>query len=371
MSTYVLSFEKPVADLEEKLEELKSVSRDQDIDVSKEIGRMEEKIAQTRKKIYDNLSAWERVQVARHPSRPYTLDYIGYMVTDFVELHGDRIHKDDGAIVGGFATIDDQRFMLIGTQKGRDTKSNLARNFGSPYPEGYRKALRLMRLANKFRIPIVTIIDTPGAFPGIEAEERHVAEAIAVNLRESFTLEVPILAIVTGEGGSGGALGIGVANRLLVLENAYYSVITPEGCAAILWKDRAFADRAAEALKLTANDILEAGLSEAVVPEPAGGAHNNPEAMAATLRDVILENLRELSTMPADELRQQRYDKFRAIGRYKEDVEKAVEKRDAAERTEKEDGSDEATPPRKRRKSSSRKKDPPDEPTPTETAPET
>lgn len=229
MATYVLPFEKPVADLESTLAKLKSVSRDQDIDVSKEIERMEEKIAQTRKKIYGNLSAWERVQVARHPSRPYTLDYIGYMVTDFVELHGDRIHKDDGAIVGGLATIDDQRFMLIGTQKGRDTKSNLARNFGSPYPEGYRKALRLMRLANKFRIPIVTLIDTPGAFPGIEAEERHVAEAIAVNLRESFTLEVPILAIVTGEGGSGGALGIGVANRLLILENAYYSVITPEG----------------------------------------------------------------------------------------------------------------------------------------------
>jgi acetyl-CoA carboxylase carboxyl transferase subunit alpha len=316
---YMLPFEKPIHDLETKLRELKTASEGQDIDVSIEIERMEQKVAQTRQKIYGNLSAWQKVQVARHPRRPYTRDYIKLMATEFAELHGDRLFRDDKAVVGGFATLSGRRVMLIGTQKGRDTKAKLDCNFGSPFPEGYRKALRLMRLANRFRLPIICLIDTPGAFPGIESEERHVAEAIAVNLRESFTFSVPILAVITGEGGSGGALGIGVANRILVLENAYYSVITPEGCAAILWKDRAFADRAAEALKLTAQDLLEAGLSDGVVPEPEGGAHKDPAAMAATLKSAILTHLDELLAQSPEQLRDDRYAKFRAMGRFQED----------------------------------------------------
>ena len=316
---FILSFEKPIHELEKKLRELKAASEGQDIDVSSEIEHMEQKIAQTRRKIYGNLTAWQKVQVARHPKRPFTRDYVKLMVSDFAELHGDRLFRDDGAIVGGFATLNGRKIMLIGTQKGRDTKSNLECNFGSPFPEGYRKALRLMKLANRFRLPIVCLIDTPGAFPGIESEERHIAEAIAVNLREAFAFSVPILAVITGEGGSGGALGIGVANRILVLENAYYSVITPEGCAAILWKDRAYADRAAEALKLTAQDLLEAGLTDGVVDEPDGGAHNDPAAMASTLKQAITTQLDDLCTRSPEQLRNDRYTKFRAMGRFHEE----------------------------------------------------
>lgn len=318
MSHFVLPFEKPILELEAKLHELQSVSADQDLDVSSEVTRMEKKIAQMRKKIYGNLTAWQKVQMARHPLRPYTRDYIDRICTRFTELHGDRIYRDDRAIIGGFAEIDGIRVMLIGTQKGRDTKTNLECNFGCPYPEGYRKALRLMKLADKYRLPIVSLIDTPGAYPGIQSEERHVAEAIAVNLREAFTLGVPMVVVITGEGGSGGALGIGIGNKVLVLENAYYSVITPEGCAAILWKDRAYSDKAAEALKLTAQDLKAAGITDGIVPEPMGGAHNDYDVMAATLKEHILEQLKALQELDADALRAQRYDKFRAIGAFTE-----------------------------------------------------
>jgi acetyl-CoA carboxylase carboxyl transferase subunit alpha len=311
---YALPFEKPIIELEKKLNELQSFSQTQNIDVSLEIDRMQKKISETRRQIYQNLTPWQQVMVARHPLRPYTMDYIGEMVTDFVELHGDRIHADDRAIIGGFGTIGSQRIMLIGTQKGRDTKSNLECNFGCAYPEGYRKALRLMRMAAKFDVPVVTLIDTPGAYPGIESEERHIAEAIAVNLYEMSQLPVPILVTVTGEGGSGGALGIGVGDRVMILEYSYYSVISPEGCAAILWKNRSFADKAAEALKLTAKDLLKAGLVDEIIPEPLGGAHCDPKSMAATLKEYLFRNLKELLKLPKDKLVDKRYDKFRAMG---------------------------------------------------------
>lgn len=319
MSTYVLPFEKPIVELERKLAEMKDFSEGQDIDISSELGRMEKKLEDTRKKIYSNMSAWQKVQMARHPLRPYTLDYIQQISENFTELHGDRLHRDDRAIIGGFGEIDGERVMLIGTQKGRDTKSNLICNFGCPYPEGYRKALRLMKLANKFNTPIVTLIDTSGAFPGLESEERHVAEAIAVNLREMFTFGVPIISVVIGEGGSGGALGIGVANRLLILENAYYSVISPEGCAAILWKDRNYADKAAEALRLTAPDLLKAGLADEIISEPLGGAHRDPGATAGALKAAVMRNLKDLKAMSAEQLMQHRYEKFRGMGPYSED----------------------------------------------------
>ena len=314
MPPYALPFEKPIIELEKKLKELQAFSQTQNIDVSLEIDRMQKKISETRRQIYQNLTAWQQVQVARHPLRPYAMDYIREMVTDFVELHGDRIHADDRAIIGGFGTLGDQRVMLIGTQKGRDTKSNLECNFGCAYPEGYRKALRLMRLAAKFHAPVVTLIDTPGAYPGIESEERHIAEAIAVNLYEMSKLPVPILVTVTGEGGSGGALGIGVGDRVMILEYSYYSVISPEGCAAILWKNRSFADKAAEALKLTAKDLLKAGLVDEIIPEPLGGAHCDPKVMAATLKEVLVRNLKEQLKLPTKKLLDKRYDKFRAMG---------------------------------------------------------
>ena len=314
MPPYALPFEKPVIELEKKLKELQAFSQTQNIDVSLEVDRMQKKISDTRRQIYQNLTPWQQVQVARHPLRPYAMDYIREMVTDFVELHGDRIHADDRAIIGGFGTLGDQRVMIIGTQKGRDTKSNLECNFGCAYPEGYRKALRLMHLAAKFNVPVVTLIDTPGAYPGIESEERHIAEAIAVNLYEMSKLPVPIVVTVTGEGGSGGALGIGVGDRVMILEYSYYSVISPEGCAAILWKNRSYADKAAEALKLTAKHLLKAGLVDEVIPEPLGGAHGNLKAMAETLKAHLLRNLKELLKLPKDQLVDQRYAKFRAMG---------------------------------------------------------
>src|SRR6266540_2521715 len=280
---HYLDFEKPIVELQRKLEELKKHPETHSLGVNfkDEIAQIEKKLDETRKQIFSNLSAWQRVQLARHPKRPYTLDYLQNTFTDFSELHGDRLFLDDRAVVGGFARLADRKVMVIGTQKGRETKENILRNFGSAHPEGYRKALRLMRLADKFGLPIITLIDTAGAYPGIGAEERHIAEAIAVNLREMMLLEVPIIAAVIGEGGSGGALGIGVADRVLMLENAYYSVISPEGCAAILWKERAAAAKAAEALKITAKDLLELGLADEVVPEPLGGAHNDPKTTAA------------------------------------------------------------------------------------------
>jgi acetyl-CoA carboxylase carboxyl transferase subunit alpha len=314
VASYALPFEKPIAELERKLEELRGFSHKQNIDVTAEIRRMEQKIEESRRAIYAKLTPWQTVQVARHPLRPYALDYINTMATDFIELHGDRIHRDDRAIFGGLAKLDGQRVMIIGTQKGRDTKSNLECNFGCAYPEGYRKALRLMKLAAKFRLPIVTLIDTPGAYPGIESEERHIAEAIAVNLREMFTLPVPVVVTIIGEGGSGGALGIGVGDRVLMLQHAYYSVISPEGCAAILWKNRAYADRAAAALKITATNLLEMKLADEIIPEPVGGAHADAKQMAATLKEYVLKHLRDLATVTPEHLLQQRYEKFRAMG---------------------------------------------------------
>lgn len=326
MPPYTLPFEKPVLELETKLQELINFSETQKIDVSTEIERMRRRITDTRKKIYSELSSWQKVQVARHPLRPYTLDYIANMTTDFVELHGDRIHRDDRAIIGGLARLDGQPVMIMGTQKGRDTKSNLECNFGCAYPEGYRKALRLMKMANKFNVPVITLIDTPGAYPGIESEERHIAEAIAVNLREMFTFRVPIIVSIIGEGGSGGALGIGVGDRVLVLEHAYYSVISPEGCAAILWKDRAFADRAADALKLTSNHLIDMGFADEIVPEPLGGAHTDPKGMANTLKLQILKNLATIARMSEQERRDTRYAKFRAMGRFAEGTPPALMK---------------------------------------------
>ncbi len=318
MPPFTLPFEKPVLDLEEKLHELEDFSKEQDIDVSHEIERMAEKIHATRDQIYSNLTPWQKVQVARHPERPYTMDYINNMTTDFVEIHGDRIHKDDRAIIGGFARIDGQKVMIIGSQKGRDTKSNLVCNFGCAYPEGYRKALRLMKMADKFNVPIVTLIDTPGAFPGLESEERHIAEAIAVNLRDMFNLSVPIVVTVIGEGGSGGALGIGIGDRILILEHAYYSVISPEGCAAILFKDRAFADQSADALKVTAQHLLEFKLADEIIPEPKGGAHLDHQQMADSLKEAILRNLSELEKLSGEQLMDDRYNKFRAMGVFNE-----------------------------------------------------
>lgn len=317
---HYLDFEKPIAELQRKLEELRRHPETHSLDVcfEEEIARMEQKIEETRRQIFCNLSPWQRVQLARHPRRPYTQDYLRLAFSGFIELHGDRLYSDDRAMVGGFAQLGDQRVVAIGTQKGRDTKENILRNFGSAHPEGYRKALRLMRLADRFHLPIIALIDTAGAYPGVGAEERHIAEAIAVNLREMMVFEVPILAAVIGEGGSGGALGIGVADRVLILENAYYSVISPEGCAAILWKERSAAPKAAEALRITARDLLELRLVDEVVEEPLGGAHNNPEQAAENLKTALLRHLSELLAMPVKDRLRQRYEKYRAFGHFEE-----------------------------------------------------
>jgi acetyl-CoA carboxylase carboxyl transferase subunit alpha len=315
-----LDFEKPIIELQNKLTELKKHPGDHAIclNFDAEIRQIEVKLEETRRQIFSNLTAWQRVQLARHPKRPFTLDYLASGFTNFEELHGDRLYAEDRAVVGGFAQLDGHRVMVIGTQKGRDTKENILRNFGSAHPEGYRKALRLMRLADRFGLPIITLIDTAGAYPGIGAEERHIAEAIAVNLREMTLLEVPVIATVIGEGGSGGALGIGVADRVLVLENAYYSVISPEGCAAILWKDRTAAAKAAEALKITARDLHELGLVDEIVPEPLGGAHTDPTQAAQNLKQHLLKHLTELLALPAEERLKKRYAKFRAFGHFVE-----------------------------------------------------
>jgi acetyl-CoA carboxylase carboxyl transferase subunit alpha len=314
-----LDFEKPIVELENKISELKNFTSHKKINLSSEIKRLEEKLSHLKEEIYNNLTPWQRVQIARHPARPYTLDYIQMLMAGFVELHGDRSFADDKAIVGGFANFQQQRIMVIGHQKGRDTKQNLMRNFGCAHPEGYRKALRLMRLAEKFDLPIVIFIDTPGAYPGIGAEERGQAQSIALNLREMTSITVPVLAIVIGEGGSGGALGIGVADRICVLENAYYSVISPEGCAAILWKSGSKAPEAAEVLKLTANDLLRLEIIDEVIPEPLGGAHRDPENMADTLKTTIQKHLKELIILSKSDLLKTRYKKFRNIGRFLND----------------------------------------------------
>jgi acetyl-CoA carboxylase carboxyl transferase subunit alpha len=279
---------------------------------------MELKIRDTRREIYDNLTAWQRVQIARHVRRPFALDYVARCFTEWVELHGDRLFGDDKAMPCGLAKIGSDRCVVISNQKGRDTKENVMRNFGCAHPEGYRKALRMMRLAEKFGMPVIALIDTPGAFPGIGSEERHIAEAIAVNLREMMTLRVPIIAAVIGEGGSGGALGIGVADRVLILENAYYSVISPEACSAILWKDRRHAPEAAEALKLTADDLMQLHVVDEIVREPEGGAHRDHDTAAANLGRALRRNLKNLAEIPIDELRKARYAKFRALGNFAE-----------------------------------------------------
>lgn len=309
-----LDFEKPIIELEKKRDELKKFASEKKIDLSSEIGSLEVKLGQLKKEIYSNLTSWQKVQIARHPLRPYTLDYISMIMSDFIELHGDRSFSDDSAMITGLAKLGSQKIVVIGQQKGRDIKENLKRNFGCAHPEGYRKALRMMQLAEIFSLPIVIFIDTPGAYPGVGAEERGQAQAIALNLREMTNIATPILAIVIGEGGSGGALGIGVVDRMCVLENAYYSVISPEGCAAILWKNSAKAPDAAEVLKLTAQDLLKLGIIDEVVPEPLGGAHHDHQKMAQIMKETIKRNLEELCVIDKDELLKLRYKKYRNMG---------------------------------------------------------
>ncbi len=309
-----LEFEKPIIELEKKIQELRSFISDKKIDLTSEVKRLEDKLDHLKKDTYGNLTAWQKVQIARHPQRPYTLDYINMIMSDFVELHGDRGFADDKALVGGFAKLSGQKIMVMGHQKGRDTKESLKRNFGCAHPEGYRKALRLMQLAEKFSLPIVIFIDTPGAYPGIGAEERGQAQAIAFNLREMINIAVPIISIVIGEGGSGGALGVGIADKVGVLSNSYYSVISPEGCAAILWKEGSKAPDAAEVLKLTAQDLLKMEIIDEVVPEPLGGAHRDPQNMALILKETINKDLKDLKTLSKKELLEKRYKKFRSIG---------------------------------------------------------
>ncbi|MCX5700396.1 MAG: acetyl-CoA carboxylase carboxyltransferase subunit alpha [Candidatus Omnitrophica bacterium] len=309
-----LDFEKPIVELEKKIQELKNFISEKKIDLSSEVKRLEDKLEHLKKDTYSNISAWQRVQLSRHPQRPYTLDYIGLLMSDFIELHGDRLFSDDLAIISGFAKLDKQKIAVIGHQKGRDTKENLKRNFGCAHPEGYRKALRVMHMAERFDLPVVIFIDTPGAYPGIGAEERGQSQAIAENLREMILIATPIVSVVIGEGGSGGALGVGVADRVCVLENSYYSVISPEGCAAILWKDGSKAPHAAEVLKLTGEDLLKLGVIDEIIPEPLGGAHRNPKETSENLKNTLLKNLKELKSFSKEELLKLRYSKFRDMG---------------------------------------------------------
>jgi len=315
---FALEFEKPIAELERQIEELRRLATQRSLDVRREIAPLEEKLAELRQDIYRKLTPFQRVQVARHPRRPYALDYINTVLTDFIELHGDRLFRDDLAIIGGTARFEGRPLVVIGQQKGRDTKENLKRNFGMPHPEGYRKALRLMHLAERFHMPVLTLIDTPGAYPGLGAEERGQAEAIARNLEEMATLRTPIIAVVIGEGGSGGALALGVADRVLMFENSVYSVISPEGCAAILWKDASQRERAAEALKLTAPDLLANDLIDEIIPEPLGGAHADPDAAAEALAEAVRRHLGELDTLKTDDLVARRADKFLRMGKFEE-----------------------------------------------------
>ena len=318
MDVQPLDFEKPILELQRRLQDLKAHSDEHAMDFESEVDSMEAKIRETRREIYDNLSAWQRVQIARHVQRPFALDYVSRCFTEWVELHGDRVFGDDKAMPCGLAKIGDWRCAVSTQQKGRNTKENVLRNFGCAYPEGYRKALRLMRMAEKFGLPVICLIDTPGAYPGIGSEERHIAEAIAVNLREMMNLRVPTIAVVIGEGGSGGALGVGVADSVMIMENAYYSVISPEACSAILWKDRRHAPEAAEALKLTAEDLIKLGVVDEVVPEPEGGAHRDHDTAAAHLGSALRRNLERLTALDTDKLLQQRYDKFRKMGNFAE-----------------------------------------------------
>ncbi len=313
-----LEFEKPLLELENRIAELRASG--DPLAARDEIAKLEDRLTRQQQRIYSSLTAWQRTQIARHPKRPHTLDLVGLLLEDWVELHGDRVFGDDKAIVGGLATFDGEPVVVIGHQKGRDTRENIARNFGMPHPEGYRKALRLMQLAGRFGKPIITFIDTPGAYPGLGAEERGQAEAIARNLRDMAGLPTPVICVVTGEGGSGGALAIGVGNRVLMLEYAIYSVISPEGCAAILWGDGAKAPEAAELMRVTAPDLLKLGVIDAIVPEPVGGAHRNWEATAASLRAALREQIWELKSKSEAELIEERHDKFRRIGVFEETV---------------------------------------------------
>lgn len=309
-----LDFEKPIYDLEQKIAQLKALSlADNDV-LANEISNLESRVEELRTKVFANLTRWQRVQLARHPERPYTLDYIDLMCGDFIELHGDRYFADDKALVGGLATIDGQSVMIMGHQKGRDTKTRQYRNFGMANPEGYRKALRLMKLAEKYGIPVITLLDTPGAFPGLEAEERGQAEAIARNLMEMAVLRVPIVTVVIGEGASGGALGIGMGNEVYMMENTWYSVISPESCSSILWKTWEYKEQAAAALKLTANDLIQLGVIDGVVPEPKGGAHRDHKEAASLLKKQIVESLSRLGKMDADQLVSKRVEKYSAMG---------------------------------------------------------
>jgi len=312
MAKTILDFERPIAELEEKIDELRRYSDNPDI--AQELAKIEKRVGQLQQSVFSGLTRWQKVQLARHPDRPYTLDYIQLMTKDFIELRGDRSFRDDKAIVGGFARLEKTTVMIIGHQKGRDIKSNLFRNFGMPNPEGYRKALRLMKLAEKFRKPVVTLLDTPGAYPGLEAEERGQAEAIARNLLEMSRLRVPIIVVIIGEGASGGALGIGVGDRILMLENTWYSVISPESCSSILWRSWDYKEQAAEALQLTAPDLKKQGIIDMIVPEPSGGAHRNHEQMAKILKETLLNELKHLSRIKPETLIERRIEKFSKMG---------------------------------------------------------
>ncbi|MBA7609331.1 Acetyl-coenzyme A carboxylase carboxyl transferase subunit alpha [subsurface metagenome] len=314
MLGFVLDFERPIVELEKKIEELKMLADSERLEVKDEIQRLEKKANHLRKNIYSRLNRWQRVRLARHPDRPYLLDYIKYFITDFIELHGDRLFADDPSIVAGIGKFRDRSIVIIGHQKGRTTKEKIRRNFGMPHPEGYRKALRIMKMGAKFGIPIVTFVDTSGAYPGIGAEERGQAEAIARNIKEIATLPVPILTIITGEGGSGGALAIAIADRILIMENAIYSVISPEGCASILWRDASKSSKAAEALKLTANDLLDLKVIDGIISEPLGGAHRNKEGAAALIAEEIDRFLKETEDFDANELVRERLNKFYKMG---------------------------------------------------------
>src|SRR3954467_3925349 len=315
---YVLEFEKPLRELTRQLDELRQRSIETNVDVASEIGGIERKIETMQRDIYSNLTPWQKVQIARHPKRPYALDYIGQICEDFQELHGDRQYNDDRLLIGGTAFFNGEAVMIVAQQKGRDPKERILRNFGMPQPEGYRKALPRMRMAEKFQLPVLTFIDTPGAFPGVESEARHVSEAIAVNLRQRAMLRMPSISVVVGEGGSGGALGIGVTDRVLIFENSYYSVISPEGCAAILWKDGAKAATAAEALKVSADQLEKLGVVDGISPEPSGGAHNDPTQAASALKYVLQKHLNDLRGLDTDRLTEARYERYRHLGVFEE-----------------------------------------------------
>lgn len=313
-----LEFERPIAELQQKIEELRNVAEGSEVNLSEEIARLENKSRNMTEQIFSNLTAWQVAQLARHPKRPYTADYIDMLFTDFTELHGDRAFRDDPAIIGGLARLEGRPVMVIGHQKGRDTKAKLHHNFGMPKPEGYRKALRLMKMAERFRLPVITLIDTPGAYPGIGAEERNQSEAIARNLFEMAKLKTPILSVVIGEGGSGGALAIGVGDHLAMLQHSIYSVISPEGCASILWKSADKAQDAAEAMRITSDKLYELGLIDEILPEPLGGAHRDASVVAATIKNRLLSNLERVTQISSAQLLELRYERLMRYGRYKE-----------------------------------------------------